>query len=82
MGHARLLMNKADLLILRWSNYSICLVDCHGIRMFHDIGRISACPSSGPPAHTDNEVECVIAGVLAEQSCVGHMQVPQGSIEL
>ncbi len=82
MGNARLLMNKADFMILRKSDYSISLVDYYGIRMFHDIGRISACPSSEPPTHTDNDVESVISGVLSEQSCVGHMQVPQGSVEL
>ena len=37
---------------------------------------------SRPPTYPDNEVERVIAGVLGEQSCVGHMQVPDSNVEL
>ena len=37
---------------------------------------------SRPPTYPDNEVERVIAGVLGEQSCVGHMQVPDCNVEL
>ena len=37
---------------------------------------------SRPPTYPDNEMERVIAGVLGEQSCVGHMQVPDSNVEL
>lgn len=28
--------------------------------------------------HTDNQVDCVIAGVVWQHVCVGHVQVPEG----